>query len=133
LRYLCGLSIVLCLQGCSQGLEPHGIFLSQEEAKSLSHMNRSSLEQKFGKPQYTSSFNPKKVYYIGYQTERFYVKPNVITQRSAIEVIYDDKGNITSINSIDLKPQNITPSSEQVPNPEMDIDWKAIFDTGSPA
>jgi hypothetical protein len=68
-----------------------------------------------------------KVYYMGYQTERRYVLPSDITKRSVMEILYSDKGDIKSIKQVDLKPKDISPSSEQEPNPDMSIDWKAMI------
>jgi outer membrane protein assembly factor BamE (lipoprotein component of BamABCDE complex) len=121
----------LFLAGCSQGFEPHGILFTDTELKELPSMDKTSIEKKFGKPQYTSAFDAKKVYYIGYQTERFYVTPSIVTKKSVMEVVYDDKGVILSIKPIDLKEKKINPSAEQEPNPDMDIDWKAMIGTPS--
>lgn len=113
--------------GCSQGLEPHGILFTDTELKDLPTMSRTSIEKKFGKPQYTSSENSSKVYYMGYQTERRYVLPSEITKRSVMEILYTDTGDIKSIKQVDLKPKDILPSSDHEPNPDMSIDWKAMI------
>lgn len=127
LRYLLLMLSVFLMVGCSQGLEPHGILFTDTELKDLPTMNRGSIEKKFGKPQYVSSTDPLKVCYMGYQTERRYVLPSEITKRSVMEILYSDKGDIKSIKQIDLKPKDISPSSEQEPNPDMSIDWKAMI------
>ncbi len=131
MRYLSYLAIAFVLNSCSQGISPHGIVFTESEFKTLPKLNRASIEQKFGKPQYTSSFDPKKVYYLGYKSERHYIVPSEVIDRSAVEIIYDQKGNVVSTKNIALEPKNISPTSEKVPNPEMDTDWLSMFDIGS--
>ena len=131
MRYLSYLSIALILQGCSQGISPHGITFTQAELKSLPTLSRSSIEQRFGKPQYTSNFDSKKVYYMGYKSERYYVVPSEVTERLLLEIIYDQKGNVLSTKNVDLHPKDLSPASEKVPDPKMDIDWGSIINIGS--
>jgi hypothetical protein len=115
------------LSACSQGLEPHGIFLNAKEVKDLLKMTKFKVEQQFGKPQHVSIKNPLKVYYMGYQTERFYITPSVITDRSLVEILYSPDGHIISAKSIPLNPQQIQMCDEQEKNPDLSIDWKSML------
>ena len=77
---------------------------------------REDVVAKLGSPTTVSTFDDKVWYYVGRQTEQYsFLSPDVLKQQ-AVEVDFDDKGVVTSVNNLDLtQAADVSPTDRETP------------------
>lgn len=97
-------SLALLLGACEPTVANRGNILDTEKLNEIKvgTSTREEVATKLGTPTQISTFDDKKWYYIGRQTEQYsFLDPEVIDQQ-ATEISFDDQGVVTSINKLDV-------------------------------
>jgi outer membrane protein assembly factor BamE (lipoprotein component of BamABCDE complex) len=98
------------LAACEPTIANRGNILEPEKLAEVKAgvSTREQVIASLGTPTEISTFDDKTWYYVGRQTEQYSFLDPDVTKQEAVEVRFDDKGVVTSVNKLDLaSAQNI--------------------------
>src|SRR6201999_2548498 len=111
-----GLATLLC--ACEPTMASRGNILDHDNLAEIKEgtSTREDVANKLGSPTEVSTFDDKTWYYVGRQTKQYsFLDPEVVKQQ-AIEVMFDDKGTVTSLQKLDLtQAQDIAMAPGETP------------------
>jgi outer membrane protein assembly factor BamE (lipoprotein component of BamABCDE complex) len=112
------LSLAVLLSACEPTIANRGNILDADRLAEIKSgvSTREDVANKLGTPTEVSTFDDKTWYYVGRQTEQYsFLDPEVVKQQ-AVEVRFDDRGVVASVERLDLsQAQNIDPVGRATP------------------
>ena len=118
LKFLSFLAFVLLLMGCEPIIANRGNIIDPDKLAEVKTgiSTREEVVATLGTPTMISTFDDKIWFYAGRQTKQYsFLDPEILKQQ-AIEVQFDDKGVVSSLNKLDLsEAQDISPVERTTP------------------
>lgn len=118
LRLIHILFLPILLAACEPTVANRGCILETDKLSDIKvgTTTREDVATKLGTPTQTSTFDDKTWYYVGRQTEQYSFLDPEVTKQQAIQICFDDKGVVTSVDNLDLsKAQDVIPVARSTP------------------
>lgn len=105
LTLLAGSLLALGLAACEPTLATRGNILDSDKLAEIKPglSTREDVMTRLGTPTQISTFDDKTWYYIGRETKQYSFLDPEVTKQRAVEIKFDDTGNVVSVSDLDLK------------------------------